>query len=226
MKIGILGTGMVGRIHAAKLNQLGHEVAIGTQNVEKTLAETENDNLGNTPFGLWHKTHPAVKLVHFAEAAMQGELIINALKGDVAVEVLKTNADALTGKILIDITNPLDFSHGMPPTLTVCNTDSLGEQIQTALPQTKVVKALNTVNADLQVDAHLVGHGEHHLFICGNDNEAKTKVQELLQEWYGWKHIIDLGDITNARGTEMLLPLWVRLWVALKTPMFNFNIVQ
>jgi predicted dinucleotide-binding enzyme len=113
----------------------------------------------------------------------------------------------------------------MPPTLTLCNTDSLGERIQQALPDVMVVKTLNTMNADLQVDATLLANGDHHAFICGNDEDAKTTVTQLLKDAYGWKHVIDLGDITNARGTEMLLPLWVRLWGALKTPMFNFKIV-
>jgi predicted dinucleotide-binding enzyme len=132
----------------------------------------------------------------------------------------------LAGKILIDIANPLDFSKGMPPSLSISNTDSLGEQIQKAFPKTKVVKALNTLSAPLMVNPGLLADGDHHIFICGDDAEAKSQVTASLQEWFGWKNIIDLGDITTARGTEMLLPVWIRLWGALGTPMFNFKIVQ
>ena len=135
-------------------------------------------------------------------------------------------AKHLDGKILIDVANPLDFSRGMPPSLTVCNTDSLGEQIQRAFPAVKVVKTLNTTNAFVMVDPAQVAGGDHTLFVSGNDAAAKTRVTELLEGWFGWKQVIDLGDITTARGTEMLLPIWIRLMGALKTPMFNFKIVR
>jgi 8-hydroxy-5-deazaflavin:NADPH oxidoreductase len=114
----------------------------------------------------------------------------------------------------------------MPPSLSVCNTDSLGEQIQRAFPAVKVVKALNTVTAALMVEPGLVGGGDHHLFICGNDADAKGQVTAILRDWLGWQHVVDLGDITAARGTEMMLPVWIRLWGVLGTPMFNFKIVQ
>ena len=132
----------------------------------------------------------------------------------------------LKGKILIDVANPLDFSEGAPPTLLICNTDSLAEQIQRALPETKVVKTLNTLNANLMVDPNKLGKGDHHIFVSGNDQDAKNAVIAYLKEWFGWKHVIDLGDITTARGTEMLLAIWVRLMGKLGTPMFNFKIVQ
>jgi hypothetical protein len=114
----------------------------------------------------------------------------------------------------------------MPPSLTVCNTDSLGEQIQRAFPAARVVKTLNTTTASVMVDPALVAGGDHDLFISGNDPDAKQRVTTLLREWFGWKSVIDLGDITTARGTEMLLPIWVRLWSALGTPMFNFRIAR
>lgn len=174
---------------------------------------------------VWQKEHEKVKLVSFTNAAKHGEVIVEALKGEVATEVLKTLAEYLNDKILIDIANPLDFSKGMPPSLFVSNIDSLGEQIQKAVRQVKVVKAFNTTNAYLQVDPNQLADGDHHMFVCGNDAEAKAKVIEIAKS-YGWKNIIDLGDITNARGMEMLMPIWLRLWGALKTPMFNYKIVK
>jgi predicted dinucleotide-binding enzyme len=225
MNIGILGTGMVGRAHAAKLLELGHTVTMGTPDTDALLAETKPDQMGNPPFSEWHKQHSGVTVGTFTEAAQHGELIINALKGEVAVEVLKTLAEDLSGKVLIDLANPLDFSKGMPPSLFVCNTDSLGEQIQKALPNTKVVKVFNTLNAQLQVNPKLLAGGDHTLFVCGNDADAKASVMELGTS-YDWKDIVDLGDITNARGMEMLLPLWLRLWGAFKDPMFQFKVVR
>jgi predicted dinucleotide-binding enzyme len=135
------------------------------------------------------------------------------------------DAGDLRGKTLVDVANPLDFSRGMPPTLTVCNTDSLGEQIQRAYPATKVVKALNTVNSDVMVDPALV-EGDHMLLTCGNDAGAKAEVSDLLARAFGWKpeNIIDLGDITAARGTEAFLLLWVRLMGTLGTAHFNLRI--
>lgn len=226
MKIGILGTGIVGRSHAAKLASLGHEVMIGTRDLAKTLAVDRPDAMGNPPFSAWQKEQHGVKLVAFAVAAAGGELVINALHGGAAVETLKKVEPGLDGKVLIDISNPLDFSKGMPPSLFVCNTDSLGEQIQRALPRTKVVKTLNTMNALLQMNPRELADGDHHAFVSGNDASAKGQVIQVLKEWYGWRNIIDLGDITTARGVEMLLPMWVRLWSVLQTPLFNYKIVK
>lgn len=225
MQIAILGTGVVGRAHAARLVELGHEVAMGTQDIERTLAKTEKDAMGNAPFSEWQKEHGEVKLLTLREAAKYGEIVFEALKGEVVVSVLKTLAAELEGKIMVDIANPLDFSQGMPPLLSVCNTDSLGEQIQKVLSTTKVVKAFNTVNANLQVNPVQLANADHNLFICGNDADAKAKVTEIAKS-YGWKNITDVGDITSARGTEMLLPIWLRLWGALETPTFNFKIVK
>jgi len=225
MKVAVLGTGMVGRAHAAKLVELGHDVVMGTKDVTKTMAETKADSMGNPPFRVWHKKHDKVKLATFSEAAKHGEIIWEALNGAAAVEVLKALENDLGDKILIDIANPLDFSKGMPPSLFVCNTDSLGEQIQRALPKVKVVKAFNTMNAYLQVDPRQLAGGDHHLIVSGNDASAKAQVIKIAKEWYGWEHVIDLGDITTSRGTEMILAIWIRLWGALKTPMFAFKIV-
>lgn len=216
---------MVGRAHAAKLAELGHNVVMGTKDVQGTLADDKQDAMGNPPFREWHKEYAQVQLVTFADAAKHGDIIFEALKGEVAVEVLTALKGDLHDKVLIDIANPLDFSKGMPPSLFISNTDSLGEQVQKALPGTRVVKAFNTMNAYLQVDPGRLAGGDHHLFVCGNDADAKAKACAIAKS-YGWKNIIDLGDITNARGTEMLLPMWLRLWGTLKDPMFNFKIVS
>jgi 8-hydroxy-5-deazaflavin:NADPH oxidoreductase len=227
MKIGIIGTGMVGQTLGAKLAELGHTVMIGTRDVAGTLARAEPDAMGNPPYGVWAKQHSQVKLGTFAEAASHGEIVINAASGGATIAALKIAGEAnLNGKILIDVANPLDFSKGMPPTLSVCNSDSLGEQIQRAFPRAKVVKTLNTVNASLMVNPRRLADGDHDLFVSGNDTEAKNQVARYLKTWFGWKHVIDLGDITTARGAEMLLPMWLRLWGVLKTPMFNYKIVR
>lgn len=227
MRIGIMGTGMVGQILAGKLAELGHEVTIGTRDVARTLASTAPGPYGNPPYREWQKKNPKVKLATFAEAAAHGEVLINATAGVAALPALQSAGEAnLNEKIMLDVSNPLDFSKGMPPTLTVCNTDSLGEQIQRAFPKLKVVKTLNTTNAHVMINPRQVADGDHHIFVSGNDASAKAKVIEYLKDWFGWKEIIDLGDITTARGTEMLLPVWIRLLGALHTAMFNFKIVR
>jgi hypothetical protein len=198
---------------------------IGTRDPAKTLAVNQPDAMGNPPFKSWQKDHSSTNLVVFAEAAARGEFVINALHGGAALEVLKKVEAGLEGKVLIDISNPLDFSKGMPPSLFVSNTDSLGEQIQRSLPKTNVVKTLNTMSALLQVNPRGLADGDHHAFISGNDTSAKGQVIQILKEWYGWRNIIDLGDITTARGVEMLFPMWVRLWTALQTPLLNYRIV-
>jgi predicted dinucleotide-binding enzyme len=214
MKVGIIGSGIVGQTIGAKLAAAGQDVMIGTRDAGK---------LSDWLSGLEH----SVKVGSNAETAAHGEVLINATNGGGALQALQlAGAANLSGKILIDISNPLDFSQGFPPSLTVCNTDSLGEQIQRAFPDAQVVKTLNTMTAALMVDPRQLADGDHHIFVCGNDAQAKTQVTELLKSWFGWRHVIDLGDITNARGTEMLLPIWVRLMSALGTPMFNFKIVR
>lgn len=224
MKISVLGTGMVGRAHAARLIELGHEVMVGTKDAAKTMSNNQPDQMGNPPYSEWAKSNTKVQTGTFSDSAKFGELIINALKGDAAIEVLKSIESELGTKVMIDLSNPLDFSNGMPPSLFVNNTDSLGEQIQKAVPGVKVVKTLNSTNAYIQVNPKQLANGDHHMFVSGNDADAKEKAKELLKE-YGWTNIIDLGDITTARGTEMLLPIWLRLWAALGTPNFNFKIV-
>ena len=202
MKIGVLGTGNVGRTIAAKLVELGHDVRVGSR--------TAKDDA-----------------VTFADAAAHGELVFNCTAGDKSLEALRmAEADNLAGKILVDVANPLDFSRGMPPILAVCNADSLGEEIQRLFPRSKVVKALNTVNCNVMVNPSLLP-GEHDVFVCGNDEDAKAEVRELLQT-FGWpgERINDLGDITAARGTEMYLPLWIRLANVAESANFNIKIVR
>jgi predicted dinucleotide-binding enzyme len=226
MKIGVLGTGPVGQTIAAKLASLGHGVFVGTRDPAVTLARTAPDTFGNPPFKAWREKNPNVEFGTLAQAAAHGELLVNATTGTGSLDALKAAGEQnLAGKVLIDIANPLDFSKGMPPSLTVCNTDSLGEQIQRAFPQTKVVKTLNTMNAYLMVGPRQLADGAHTVFVSGNDAAAKQTVTELLKT-FGWQDIVDLGDITTARGTEMILPIWVRIWGATKNPMFQFKLVR
>ncbi|GGO93953.1 NADPH-dependent F420 reductase [Wenjunlia tyrosinilytica] len=225
MSYAVLGTGMVGQTLAGKLDALGQPVAVGTRDPGATLARTEPDAMGNPPFARWHEQHPEVSLLPFAEAAAFGERVINATSGIAALQALEAaGAEHLAGKVLLDVSNPLDFSHGMPPSLDPVNTDSLGEQIQRAFPAAKVVKTLNTMNCLVMVDPARIP-GEHDVFVCGNDAGAREAAVEMLLS-FGWPRqaIIDLGDITGARGTEMVLPLWLRLMGVHGHADFNFHI--
>lgn len=211
MRIGILGTGTVGRTLAQALVDDGHEVRIGSRAG------------GNEHAAAWAgASGPLASTGTFADAAAFGELAINATAGAASLDALEmAGADLLAGKVLIDVGNPLDFSRGMPPRLTVCNDDSLAERIQRALPDVHVVKALNTVTAAVMVEPRLVP-GRHTLPICGNDAGAKAQAGELMRG-FGWPAdaILDLGDITAARGMEMYLPLWLRMMQTFGTPVFN-----
>ncbi len=214
MKIGILGTGMVGQTIGSKLVQLEHAVKMGSRSASNEKAsEWAKQNGANASHGT------------FAEAAAFGELVFNCTSGGASLEALKSAGAAnLKGKILIDIANPLTFSEGAP-LLLISNTDSLAEQIQRAFPEAKVVKTLNTMYCKLMVNPSLLKE-EHAVFVSGNDPEAKAMVTLILKEWFGWKSVIDLGDITSARGPEMLLPLWIRLSRIMETASFNFKIVR
>jgi predicted dinucleotide-binding enzyme len=227
MRIGILGTGMVGQALAAKLAEGGYEAVVGTRDPAATLARDEPDGYGNPPFRVWHAQHPDVKLASFADAAAHGELLVNATAGAASLDALRLAGEAnLDGKVLVDIANALDFSRGMPPSLLVANTDSLAEQLQRALPAVRVVKALNTMNALIMANPRQLADGDHTVFVCGDDPEAKALVIRLLTEGFGWRDVIDLGDLTAARATEMVLPIWLRLMGALQTPMFNLKVVR
>ena len=225
MKIAVLGTGMVGRTFAGGLAGLGHTVTVGTRDPRATLERSEPDGMGTPPYSAWAGEHPEVALDTFTEAAASADVVVNATNGQAAVPVLElAGADNLAGKVLVDVSNPLDFSAGFPPTLFVKDTDSLGEQIQRAFPEARVVKTLNTVNAHVMVEPGQLPEASS-VFVSGNDTEAKAVVTELLTS-FGHADVIDLGDITTARGAEMILPIWLRLMGALGTPFFNFKVVR
>ncbi|HUI29419.1 MAG TPA: NAD(P)-binding domain-containing protein [Candidatus Acidoferrales bacterium] len=215
MKIGVFGTGMVGNTIGTKLIQLGHEVKMGSRTADnQKAAEWVKANGSKASQGT------------FSDAAAFGEILFNCTSGMKSIDALKLAGEKnMEGKILVDVANPLDFSKGMPPALSVCNTDSLGEQIQRTFPKVKVVKSLNTVNCKIMVEPSLV-KGDHDIFVAGNDKAAKDKISQMMKDWFGWKSVIDLGDITAARSLEMLLPIWVRLMGIFQTPNFNFRIVK
>lgn len=212
MRIGILGTGMVGETLGKKFAQLGHQVKMGSRTANNESAAK------------WvQATGPNASQGTFADAAAFGEIVFVCLKGSVFLEVAKSlHATALARKVLVDVSNPLEFSGGVL-SLSICNTISLGEEVQKALPSARVVKTLNTVNCEVMVDPAKGGHPT--MLLCGNDAEAKNQVITLLKT-LGWREIIDLGDITKARGTEMLMPLWMNLFGLFGTPHFGLKIVR
>jgi 8-hydroxy-5-deazaflavin:NADPH oxidoreductase len=214
MRFGVLGTGIVGQTVASKLVELGHDVMMGSRQANNPKATEWVAAAGS-----------GASAGSFADAARFGEIVVNATNGMASLDALQAaGAENLAGKVLIDIANPLDFSLGFPPTLSVCNSDSLGEQIQRTFPEARVVKTLNTVNADVMVNPHVVP-GDHTIFVSGDDQGAKARVGELLTS-FGWsaENILDLGDISSARGVEMYLPLWLRLLGTKGTPQINISV--
>lgn len=216
MRIGVLGTGMVGGAIATKLADLGHEVKMGSRTAAN---ESAAEWVASAGAGASQGT--------FADAAAHGELVFNCTAGEASLAALESaGAENLAGKVLVDVSNALDHSRGMPPGLFTSSFDSLGEQIQRAFPDTRVVKALNTVNCEVMVEPSKVP-GEHDVFLCGDDEAAKARVVELLQS-FGWplERVVDLGDLSSARGMEAYLLLWIRLWGALGTGHFNVRVVR
>ncbi|MCA9546305.1 MAG: NAD(P)-binding domain-containing protein [Myxococcales bacterium] len=214
--IAVLGTGMVGQAIAGKLVALGHPTVMGSRRADHPGGQTWAAAAG-----------PKARLDTFAAATAAAEVVFLCVKGEHALAVLESiGAAALAGKVLVDLTNPLDFSKGMPPTLFVSNDDSLGEQIQRAFPTARVVKTLNTLNCDLMVNPGRLPEPTD-VFLSGNDGSAKATVRGLLES-FGWApdRITDLGDITTARGTEAWLPLWIRLWGAFKSADYNLRLVR
>jgi predicted dinucleotide-binding enzyme len=211
MRITVVGTGAVGRTLGTALAALGHDVVIATRDPEATRGRPEWD--GGLP-----------PLVPMPGAADDAELVVNATAGTVSLDALRAVGD-LAGKVVLDVSNPLDFSAGFPPTLAVKDTDSLAEQLQRGLPGARVVKALNTMTAGVMLEPGLVGNGDTTVFVAGDDEEAKGVVTGLL-EAAGWRDVLDLGPLEAARGLEMWLPLWLRIMGALGTASFNLKIVR
>ncbi|MBO9730720.1 MAG: NAD(P)-binding domain-containing protein [Chitinophaga sp.] len=215
-KVGVLGTGMVGNTIATKLIQLGYHVMMGSRTAdnEKGLAWA-NANGADASTGT------------FATAAAFGEILFNCTQGEISLEVMKqAGVDQLRNKILIDVSNPLQFIPGKAPVLIpeLCNTNSLGEALQQFLPDTQVVKTLNIVNCEVMVDASKCG-GEATMLLAGNNAAAKATVTGILQQ-FGWSDIIDLGNIEHARSTEMMLPVWLSIYMATKNGHIAFKIVR
>jgi predicted dinucleotide-binding enzyme len=215
MDVGVLGTGTVGETLGAALVGLGHAVCMGSRSTPNDRALAWAASQGD-----------AARAGTFAQAAAFGEVVVNCTSGVHSLEALRAaGADALAGKVLIDVANPLDFSGGFPPRLAVVGDDSLAEQIQLAFPLTRVVKALNTVTASVMIDP--AGLAEPtDLFIAGNDPEAKALVIDLLAA-LGWsrERVRDLGGIGAARATEMYLMLWLSLMSAVGSAQFNVRVV-
>lgn len=214
MNIAVLGTGVVGDSIGTRLVQLGHRTKMGSRTATNEKAAA------------WAKKNGAsASQGTFADAAAFGEVVFLCTKGEGTLDAVRgAGAANLRGKVVVDITNPLDFSHGMPPSLFLCNTSSLGEEVQKAVPGALVVKTLNTVNCEVMVNPGKTG-GEPTMFMCGNSADAKVKVRTLLQE-FGWKDVLDLGDIKNSRGLEMVLPLWVQTYMATGNGYFGLKVLM
>jgi predicted dinucleotide-binding enzyme len=227
MKIAVFGTGPAGRTVAAALASQLHSVSIGTRDPAATLARDDRGPDGDRQtFAQWHAHNAEIRLLTFEEAARDAWLVFNLTAGEAVLAALQAAGKPnLADKVLIDVSNALDFSAGFPPSLSISNTDSLAEVIQREFPETKVVKSLNTVNAALMVNPKALAGGDHTIFLSGDDAGAKEIASDLLRA-FGWEDIIDLGELSNARGMEMYLPLWVRLMGTLGTANFNIKVVR
>jgi predicted dinucleotide-binding enzyme len=219
---GVLGTGTVGRTISEKLIELGHDVRMGTRQPDATRARTEPDERGRESAASWLARNPEVELSTFEHAVSDAEVVVNATSGSASIDVLRSAGAANLGsKVLIDIANPLDFSTGAL-SLSIGVTDSLAEAIQREFPDVRVVKTLNTVIARVMVEPDSVAGGDHTMFVAGNEQAAKAEVTELLRS-FGWRDVLDLGDVSAARGLEAYLLLWV---CGMQTigPMFNVKV--
>jgi predicted dinucleotide-binding enzyme len=226
MKIGVLGTGDVGKSLGAALVRRGHDVMLGTRDVRRKMEEKATEDAPQS-FHEWLSKNKKIRLAPFAEAAAHGEIVMNAVAGHAALEVLaKVRPSDLKEKILIDVTNALGPLGEGPIELFVVNNDSLAERIQRAHPNVRLVKALNTVTAHIMVNPAGLASGDHDVFVAGNDPEARERVARFLREEFGWKTVIDLGDLTAARGLEMMIMVWLKIWGALGTSDFNYKIVR
>jgi len=214
--IAVFGTGGVGQTIGTALVHHGHDVCMGSRTPDNAAASE------------WASNHQGTRASHgtFADAAEFGEIVVNCTSGQATLDVLRAaGAEHLNGKVLIDGSNPLDFSNGFPPSLTVANTDSLAEQIQREFPDVRVVKTFNTMTASVMVDpASLVEPTD--ILMAGDDPTAKNVARGLLEQ-LGWapERIRDLGGLDAARGMEAWLLLWVRLMGTMGGPMFNIRLV-
>ncbi len=226
MKITIAGTGIVGRTIAAGFASKGHDIRVGTRDVDALMARTEADAMGNGPFAHWKTDHPEIDVTTLAEALTHGELIVNATAGHASMEALSgAGPDALAGRIVADASNPIAPDSGWPPSLFVANTDSLGEQLQAAFPDARFVKVWNTMTASLMCNPEAVAGGDHSIPVCGNDADAKAEVTSLLRA-FGWNDVVDLGGIDAARAMEAYLLIWLRGMTAFDSAMFNTKFVR
>lgn len=225
MKVGILGTGGVGRALAEGFAAKGHDVMIGTRDVDALMARSESDQLGNPPFSAWRSGHDGIAVGTFAEAGAHGEMLVNAASGAGSLDALRAaGAGDVDARTLIDPSNPLDLSGGFP-SLFVAVTDSLGERIQREFPAARVVKAWNTMTARLMTNPGLIAGGDHSIPIAGDDEDAKRQVVGLLED-FGWRDVVDLGDLAGARAMEAYLLMWLRLYNATGTPLVNTKVVR
>lgn len=223
MKIGIIGSGVVAQTLGSKLVEQEHDVVLGTRDPKKL---DEKKMFASTLREWQEQNKNRAKIASFAEAAAHGEILINATSGQVSIDALKlAAADKVGPKILIDAANELDHSKGMPPAVLASQERCLAEKIQATFPNLKVVKTLNTIGAPVMVNPKAVGGGDHTVFVSGNDPDAKAQVTKLLVS-FGWSDVLDLGDIGSARGPEMYMAMWIRLWGATKTGMINVKVVR
>jgi 8-hydroxy-5-deazaflavin:NADPH oxidoreductase len=223
MKIGIIGSGVVAQTLGGKLVEQEHDVVLGTRDPKKL----DDKKMFASTLREWQEENKSrAKVATFADAAAHGEMLINATSGQVSIDALKlAAADKVGPKILIDVSNELDHSKGMPPAVLASQERCLAEEIQATFPNLKVVKTLNTIGAPVMVNPKAVGGGDHTVFLSGNDPDAKAQVTKLLKS-FGWSDVLDLGDIGSARGPEMYLAMWIRLWGATKTGMINVKVVR
>jgi len=223
MKIGIIGSGVVAQTLGSRLVEQEHVVVLGTRDPKKL---DEKKMFASTLREWQEQIKNRAKIATFADAAAHGEILINATSGQVSIEALKlAAADKVGPKILIDAANELDHSKGMPPAVLASQERCLAEKIQATFPNLKVVKTLNTIGAPVMVNPKAVGGGDHTVFVSGNDPDAKAQVTKLLES-FGWSDVLDLGDIGSARGPEMYMAMWIRLWGATKTGMLNVKVVR
>jgi 8-hydroxy-5-deazaflavin:NADPH oxidoreductase len=221
MKIGIVGSGVVGQTLGTKLVALGHDVALGTRDPKKL---DEKKNMAGSLTEWLGNVKQKARVVSFKDAVAHGEILVNATHGQSSIEALQmADASKAGSKVLIDVANELDFSKGMPPGVLAGQQRCLAERIQAAFPNLRVVKSLNTIAATVMVDPKALKGGDHTVFVAGNDKDAKAKVGEILKS-FGWIDILDLGDISAARGPEMYLALWVRLWGSLQNGNINIKV--